>query len=43
MLVGATLPLRLLGNITQAQTTADSNGCWKVDLNLPSVALVAFP
>ena len=34
---------RLLGNITQAQSTADSSGRWKVDLNLPSVPLVAFP
>ncbi len=34
---------RLLGNATQAQTTADNNGHWKIDLSLPSVPFVAFP
>jgi hypothetical protein len=34
---------RLLGATTQAQTTADGNGRWKIDMNLSSVPLVAFP
>jgi ribosomal protein L21E len=34
---------RLLGNATQAQTTADNNGHWKIDLNLSSIPFVAFP
>jgi hypothetical protein len=34
---------RLLGNAVQAQTTADSNGRWKVEMNLSSIPFVAFP
>jgi copper amine oxidase-like protein len=34
---------RLLGASTQAQTTADGNGRWKIEMNLSSVPLVAFP
>jgi hypothetical protein len=34
---------RLLGNTAQAQTTADKNGRWTLEMNVSSIPFVAFP